>query len=73
MVWTGEAGRLTGPPLSHAGVVEHVVDAVVAAPAALALLLLTAGWVTARVLDRRRLAGWEADWRVVEPQWTGRR
>jgi hypothetical protein len=73
MVWVGEAGRQTGPPLSHAGVVERVIDAVVAAPVVLAMLLGIAEWVISRVLDRRRLAGWEADWLVVEPQWTGRR
>lgn len=73
MVWVGEAGRQTGPPLSHARVVERVIDAVVAVPVALAVMLGIAGWVISRALDRRRQAGWEADWLVVEPQWTGRR
>jgi len=73
MVWIDETGRLTRPPLSRADVVEHVIGVAVAAPAALALLLGMVGWVTSRVLDRRRLADWEADWSVVEPQWTGRR
>jgi len=73
MVWIDETGRLTRPPLSRADVVKHVIGVAVAAPASLALLLGVVGWVTSRVLDRRRLADWEADWSVVEPKWTGRR
>lgn len=72
-VWIGETGRLTGRPLSRADVVDHVMGAAVATPAALALLLCFVGWLASLVLDRHRLVGWEADWSVVEPQWTRRR
>jgi hypothetical protein len=37
--------------------------------AALALLGLVAHWI----LDRRRLAAWDAHWSATGPQWTGRR
>jgi len=72
-VWIDETGRLTHPPLSRADVAGHVIGVAVATPAALALLLWAVGWVVSLVSDRRRLAGWEADWSMVEPQWTGRR
>ena len=43
------------------------------APAALALLLLGLAWLVRRVMDRRRLAAWEADWALTGPRWTRRR
>jgi hypothetical protein len=72
-VWIDEKGRLTGRPLSRADVADHMIGVAVATTAALALLLCVVGWVVSLVLDRYRLAGWEADWSAVEPQWTRRR
>jgi hypothetical protein len=39
---------------------------------ALAIVLLCLAWAGRWVLDRRRLAGWEADWAAVGPQLTKR-
>ena len=72
-IWVGAHGRLTHPPLTRADVVVHVIGAAVLTPALLALALCTAGGAASLVLDRRRLAAWEADWLLVEPQWTRRR
>ena len=72
-VWIDDKGRLTHPPLSRADVTGQVIQAAVAVPVVLALLLAAAGRVIALILDRHRLARWEADWSAVEPQWTGRR
>lgn len=72
-IWAGAQGRMTHPPLTHADIVVHVVGAALVTPALLALALCTAGGAASLVLDRRRLAAWEADWLVVEPQWTRRR
>jgi hypothetical protein len=71
-VWADGSGRLRHPPFSHADVLDRAVGAAVVTPAVLALLLCAAGWAVARILDRRRLASWEADWLAVEPQWTRR-
>jgi hypothetical protein len=71
-VWTDEQGGLAHAPLSRAQVADQVIRAAVATLLALALLLATVGWVVSLILDRRRLASWEADWAVVEPQWTHR-
>ena len=72
-VWIDASGRLAHPPLTRADSADRAIGAAVATPALLALLL----WVTARaaslVLDRHRLARWEADWLAVEPQWTKKR
>lgn len=36
-------------------------------------MLAAVSRVVSLVLDRRRLARWEADWLVTGPRWTGRR
>ena len=43
------------------------------APAALAVLLLGLAWLVRWLMNRRRLAGWEADWALTGPRWTRRR
>jgi hypothetical protein len=37
---------------------------------AVGLILLCAGLLAHTGLGRRRLAAWDADWQVTEPQWT---
>ena len=34
---------------------------------------MAAGVLARRVLDRRRLRAWEAEWRASGPQWSGHR
>jgi hypothetical protein len=72
-VWINKAGRLTAPPLSRTDVVERVIEVVAVIAAALILLLSAISWAASLVLDRYRLARWEAEWLAVEAQWTGRR
>jgi hypothetical protein len=72
-IWIDAWGRLTHAPLSRAAVVDHVIGAAIVTPAALALVLCAVGLAASLVLDRHRLARWEADWLAVEPQWTRRR
>ncbi len=72
-VWIDETGRLTHPPLSRAEVIDQAFHAAVVIPVALALLLAAISRVVSLMLDKHRLACWEADWTAVEPQWTGRR
>jgi hypothetical protein len=43
------------------------------AVAALAVILAGVGWLTRRALDRRRLAGWDAEWLANGPRWSPRR
>jgi hypothetical protein len=72
MIWVDAAGGPTGPPLQPRQIWLRTVLAAALAPVFLGFILLCVGWVAYRVLGRRRLAAWDADWRVTEPQWTGR-
>jgi hypothetical protein len=69
-VWVDASGGLAGPPLRHAQVIGQVALAALLAPVGLGLLLLCAGMVAHYRMERRRLAAWDAEWRVTGPQWT---
>ncbi len=71
-IWVNPAGLPTGPPLAHRAVVARAVLAAAVAPVVLAIVLGFLGGVGRWVLDRRRLAGWDAAWALVGPQWTKR-
>jgi len=73
VVCIGRDGGLAGPPLSRDQVTDRAVFTGAVAAAAAALLLAVADRVASCVLDRRRLAYWEADWSATEPRWTRRR
>ena len=71
MVWVDAAGRPTGhPPLQLSQVRGQAVLATVLTPLAAGFIVLCAGLLAHAVLGRRRLAAWDADWQVTEPQWT---
>lgn len=72
-VWVDGTGRLTGPPLSTSALAKRVFGAEVLAPLALAALLLSLARVVRWQMDRRRLAGWEADWAFTGPRWSRHR
>jgi hypothetical protein len=72
LVWVDAKGQLAHPPLARTGAIAQVVRAVLAVTAGLGLLLIAVGWVVSFLLDRYRLAGWEADWSATEPRWTRR-
>ncbi len=71
-IWVSPAGLPTGPPLTHRAVVARTVIAAVIAPVVLAIVLGFLSGVGRWVIDRRRLAGWDAAWASVGPQWTKR-
>jgi len=72
-IWVDQAGQLTGPPLTGDQVSGRTQLAAGTAVAGLAMVLAAAGWLTRRSLDRRRLAGWDADWLANGPRWSPRR
>jgi hypothetical protein len=72
-VWINGKGRLAHPPVSRAEVSSEVLSAALATPVAVALLLAAMGRLVSLLLDKHRLARWEADWSAVEPRWTHRR
>jgi hypothetical protein len=73
VVWVDAAGRLTGAPLSRSQIRDRVIFTVTLVPVATAVVLFGAWLIAHRVLDRRRLASWEAAWRITGPRWTSRR
>ena len=71
-LWVDAAGSPAGPPLNHRAVLAREATAAVMATEALGIALVCLAWAGQRVLDRRRLADWQAAWAAVGPQWTRR-
>ena len=71
-VWVDAVGTPTGPPLTTGTVVADEVRAAAVAVITLGLVLLCLMGAGRLVLNRRQLAGWEAAWAAVGPQWTRR-
>jgi hypothetical protein len=71
-VWVDPGGRLTGPPGALAHRDLDVALGAASGALGLACVLFLAGAAARGLLDRRRLAGWEAAWQAVGPQWSRR-
>jgi hypothetical protein len=71
-VWLNRGGTVQTPPLSAGQVRDRVTLAAAVGLTALAVLLAGLSWLGRRLLNRRRLAGWETAWLAVEPQWSRR-
>ena len=69
-VWLDRAGHVRQPPLTAGQTGDRVVVGSLIALAGLAVLLASLVLLTRRVLDRRRLAGWETAWLSVGPVWS---
>lgn len=72
LVWADGSGRLTDIPLQPGDVTQEIALAASLVTVAVAAVLAVIGLVTRWVLDRRRLAAWDARWKATGPQWTGR-
>ena len=72
-VWVDAAGRLTGPPLQPLQVRDQAALVAILAPIVLGEILLFTGQLAHYLLGRRRLAAWDAEWRVISLQWTRQR
>jgi hypothetical protein len=71
-VWVDSSGRATGSPLLGSQLTRRVIAAEVLAPLVLAVILLGVAFLARWLLNRRRLADWEADWAAIGPRWTRR-
>jgi hypothetical protein len=72
LVWADGSGRLTDMPLRPGDVAEEIALAASLTTVAVAAVLAAIGFLARWVLDRRRLAAWDARWKATGPQWTGR-
>lgn len=72
-IWIDATGRSVDPPLRRSQLVGQKAIISGFALATLSFTLIGAWQAVRHVLDRRRMAGWEAEWSAVEPRWTGRR
>jgi hypothetical protein len=68
--WIDPSGAVTNPPLDHRVIRDDILMAVIATLLVLGLLLLAATALARRMLDRRRLRAWEAEWRTSGPLWS---
>jgi len=71
-VWTTRDGQLTSPPMGESEVANLTDLGQVAGAASVAVLLTLVAVLARRSLDKRRMAGWEADWQSTGPRWTTR-
>ena len=72
-VWIDAAGNLTSPPLLPSQVTGQSEMAAIGAVTGVAVLYLCAAAVIRRVLNRRRMAAWAADWEVTARAWNRQR
>ena len=72
-VWIDVSGAVASPPPDHREIVGDVCIAAIIASMVAILLLLESNALARRVLDRRRLNAWDAEWRATGPLWSGRR
>jgi hypothetical protein len=69
-VWLNRAGKVQAPPLTAAGARNRILIAVAFTLAGLTVLLTAAAVAARWMLDRKRIASWEAGWLSVGPQWS---
>ena len=72
-VWTDGNGYLVSPPLALAAVTDAGDAGAVAAVTGMALAWAAAAGATRVLMNRRRMAAWEADWSVTAPAWNRQR
>jgi hypothetical protein len=72
-IWVDRSGAVTGPPLRQEQATGQAVLATAVAPFVLGTVLICATSLALQVLDRRRLAAWDADWQATGPRWNTHR
>jgi hypothetical protein len=71
-LWTDRTGDFTTAPLLDSQVAGQAVIGEVLGVIASAGLLSLTGALALRLLDKRRMAAWDADWHATGPHWTTR-
>jgi hypothetical protein len=71
-IWTTESGRPIGPPPRPGQETRRAAVTAVAAFMGVGLVVLISGLVVTALMNRRRLAAWDAAWREFGPRWTSK-
>jgi hypothetical protein len=71
-VWTNRSGYLVSPPLDYSEVASQADAAMVGAIAGVGVAAAAAAVAIRQVLNRRRMAAWDADWLVTAQAWNRR-
>jgi hypothetical protein len=71
-VWTDRTGDLTTAPLLDSQVADQTTSGEALGVGASAVVLTLVGALALWVLNKRRMAAWEADWHATGPRWTTR-
>jgi hypothetical protein len=69
-IWIDAAGHQTTAPMRASDASSQRALAALLAPVALGMVLLGAWSLARRILDKRRMAAWDADWQATGPRWT---
>jgi hypothetical protein len=72
-VWTDSSGALVNPPLQPGQVAAQADLAATGAVTGIGILYLCEAVTIRQVLNRRRMAAWDADWALTEPMWNRQR
>ena len=72
-VWTTASGQLTDAPLAQGQIEHQAFFSGLLAVLGFSLLLGVTALVIWRILQRRRMAAWDAEWRATGPLWSNYR
>lgn len=72
-IWTDAQGNITSPPLQPAQVAGQGEVAALGTIAGIAVLYLGEAAIVRYVVNRRRMAAWDADWAVTAQAWNRQR
>jgi hypothetical protein len=72
-VWTDDSGYLASPPLALAEVTSQADAATIGVIVAAGVLYICGAAAIRQVLNRRRMAAWDADWVATAPTWNRQR
>jgi hypothetical protein len=71
-IWVTGTGDMAPPPLAASECSRLADYAAAGAGLGLAVMFLIAGTALRHVLNRRRMAAWDAGWAAAEPRWSHR-
>ncbi|MFJ1969931.1 hypothetical protein ACIO93_14785 [Streptomyces sp. NPDC087903] len=72
-VWFDSRGRSVAPPPGESAVWQHTLAIAACATGGAVAVVLVGQSLVRTAATRHRMAEWERDWALTEPQWTRRR